>query len=191
MRKIALAISVACLAGCATVPAPIAGDHFVKITPQEAVSQSATSQQVRWGGEIINVEPRADVTCFEVLSRELYSDARPSNHRDHSDGRFIACSKGFYDPEVFTKGRDLTITGSLNGTEQHKVGEFNYTFPQVAAEQVYLWPERTYYAGYYGGYGGWYDPFWGPGWGPYYGGWGGWWGAPPIVVVPSGHGHHH
>jgi len=190
MRKTVFAIVIAAaLGGCATVPTPIAGDHFVKITPQEAASQNAGNQQVRWGGEIINVEPRADVTCFEVLSRELYSDARPSNHHDRSDGRFIACSKGFYDPEVFTKGRDLTVTGSLNGTEQHKVGEFNYTFPQVAADQVYLWPERNYYAGYYGGYGGWYDPFWGPGWGPYYGGWGGWWGAPPIVVV-SPHHHH-
>jgi outer membrane lipoprotein len=190
MRNIVLAITIAAAAGgCATVPAPIAGDNFVKITPQEAVSQNAGGQRVRWGGEIINVEPRADVTCFEVLSRELYADARPSHHRDHSDGRFIACSKGFYDPAVFTKGRDLTITGSLNGTEQHKVGEFDYTYPQVAADQVYLWSERTYYnSGYYGG---WYDPFWGPYWGPYYGGWGGWWGAPPIVVVPSGHGHHH
>lgn len=187
MRNITLAITTALVVGgCATVPAPIAGDNFTPVTPQQAVTQNAAGQRVRWGGEIINVEPRADVTCFEVLSRELYSDARPSNHRDRSDGRFVACGKGFYDPAVYTKGRDLTVTGSLNGTEQHKVGEYNYTFPQVVADQVYLWPERTYYAGYYGY--GWYDPFWGPYWGPYYGGWG-WWG-PPVVVVHGGHGHH-
>jgi outer membrane lipoprotein len=114
----------------------------------------------------------------------LYSDARPSNHHDHSDGRFVACSKGFFDPEVYAKGRDLTVTGSLNGTEQHKVGEYNYTFPQVSADQVYLWPERNYYPGGYYGWGPYYDPFWGPYWG---GAWGGWWG-PPVVIV---HGHHH
>jgi outer membrane lipoprotein len=184
MRPSLLLIALAAtLGGCATVPQQIAGDNFVAVSPQQAVSQNAAGQRVRWGGEIINVEPRADVTCFEVLSRELYGDARPSNHRDHSDGRFVACSKGFYDPAVYTKGRDLTVTGNLNGTEQHKVGEYNYTFPQVTADQVYLWPERNYYAG---GYYGWpyYDPFWGPYWG---GGWG-WWGPTPVVVV---HGHHH
>lgn len=189
MRNIALAIAAALIVGgCATVPAPIAGDNFAAVTPQQAATQNADGQRVRWGGEIIKVEPRADVTCFEVLSRELYSDARPNTRHDHSNGRFVACSKGFYDPEVYTKGRELTVTGSLSGTEQRKVGEYNYTFPQVDADQVYLWPERTYYDGYYGY--GWYDPFWGPYWGPYSGGWG-WWGPPPVVVVPGGYGHHH
>ena len=61
-------------------------------------------QQVRWGGEIINVEPRADATCFEVLSRELYSDARPSNHRDRSDGRFVCLQQGFLRPGSLREG---------------------------------------------------------------------------------------
>ena len=177
-KLLMIAIGLA-LGGCATVPAPIAGDNFSAVTPQQAVAQSVGGQKVRWGGEIISVEPRADVTCFEVLSRELWSDARPNRH-DHSDGRFIACSKGFYDPAVYTKGRDLTITGMLNGTEQHKVGDYNYTFPQVSADQVYLWPKREYARGFYDGYGwgpyGPYDPFWGPYWG-------GLWFEPPVVIV--------
>ena len=165
--------------GCATVPAPLAGDNFAPVTPQQAVAQNAGAQKIRWGGEIIHVEPRADATCFEVLSRELWADARPNRH-DHSEGRFIACSKGFYDPAVYTKGRDVTVTGTLNGTEQHKVGEYNYTFPQVNADQVYLWPKRDYAYGYdpWGPY----DPVWGPYWG-----WGAWWYGPPVVVV---HRHH-
>ena len=72
-----------------------------------------------------------------MLGRELYSDARP-NRRDGSHGRFIACVPGFYDPAEYTKGRDLTITGNLNGSERHKVGEFDYTFPRVNADQVYV-----------------------------------------------------
>jgi len=179
MRNTFLTAALA-LGGCATVPAPLAVDNFATVTPQQAVAQNAGSQKVRWGGEIIRVEPRADATCFEVLSRELWADARPNRH-DHSEGRFIACSKGFYDPAVYTKGRDLTVTGTLNGTEQHKVGEYNYTFPQVNADQVYLWPRRDYVNTY--------DPWgpWGPYdsmWGPY---WGGWWYAPPVVIVR----HHH
>jgi len=186
MRTLTVSLlATAALGGCATVPAPLAGNNFAAITPQQAVSADASGQHVRWGGEIINVEPRADVTCFEVLSRELYADARPSRH-DHSDGRFMACSKGFYDPAVYTKGRDLTVVGSVSGTEQHKVGEFDYTFPQVSADQVYLWPKREYVNSYPFGY---YDPFWGGyGWGGY-GYWGGpWYGPPPVVIVRP---HHH
>ena len=168
------------LGGCASVPSQLAGDQFATVTPQQAGAQGANGQRVRWGGEIIKVEPRADATCFEVLSRELYADARP-NRRDHSDGRFIACSQGFYDPATYPKGRDLTVVGSINGTEQHKVGEYNYTFPRVNADQVYLWPKRQRYD-YYPAY-GYYDPFWGPSWG-----WGGGFWAPPIVIV---HGSHH
>jgi outer membrane lipoprotein len=189
MRVIFPAIAVAAaLAGCATVPSQIAGEGFAVVSPQQAASQNAHGVRVRWGGEIIKVEPQADVTCFQVLSRNLYSDARPDHHRDESNGRFIACGKGFYDPAVYTEGRDVTVTGSVNGTEQQKVGEYNYTFPRVDADQVYLWSERSYY-----NYA--YDPYWwGPGWGPYwpYWGWGwgyGWYG-PTVVVVHSGHGHH-
>ena len=183
MLKTALAVATAAvLGGCATVPAPIAGDNFSAVTPQQAVSQNANGQRVRWGGEIINVEPRADATCFEVLSRDLWPDARPNRRHDTSDGRFIACRHGFYDPAVYAKGRDLTVTGSVNGTEQHKVGEYNYTFPQVSADQVYLWPKREYVDNYYA-HGPFGDPFWGPYWGAP-----GWW-APPIVIVRPYHHH--
>ena len=81
------------LAGCASVPAQIAGTDFAALTPQQAVSQNARGTRVRWGGEIIRVDPKPDSTCFEVLSRELYGDARPSRHADGVGGRFIACRR--------------------------------------------------------------------------------------------------
>jgi outer membrane lipoprotein len=166
------------LGGCATVPPQIAGSDFAPVTPQQAVAQNAHGTRVRWGGEIIRVDPKPDSTCFEVLSRDLYDDARPSRH-DGSGGRFIACSKGFYDPAVYVKGRDLTITGQLAGTEQHQVGDYNYTYALVDADNVYMWPRRSN-ADPFPAY---YDPFWGPWAGPY-----GWWAAPPIVIVhPKDH----
>src|SRR5947199_413301 len=99
--------ATALAAGCASVPAPLAGSNFAAITPQQAATQpglsaNTGSQRVRWGGEILRVEPRANATCFEILSRELYPDARP-NRRDHSEGRFIACKTGFFDPAVYAK----------------------------------------------------------------------------------------
>ena len=180
MRYLIPTIALAALAagGCATVPPQVAGNDFAPITPQQASSQNAHGTRVRWGGEIIKVEPKSDSTCIEILSRELYSDARPNRH-DQSDGRFIACGKGFYDPAVYAKGRDVTIVGQVAGTEQHQVGDYNYTYARVDADNVYLWPKRQNYYAYYDPWGPYYDPFWGP-----------YWWAPPVVVVrgpPPGH----
>lgn len=165
------------LGGCATVPPQIAGQDFAALTPQQAASENAHGPRVRWGGEIIHVEPRSDSTCLEVLSRELYADARP-NRRGESNGRFIACGKGFYDPAIYTKGRDVTVVGKLAGTERRKVGEYDYTYAQVDADGVYLWPKREYV--------GYYDPWW-PYYDPIWGSYPGWWVSPVIVV----HAHHH
>lgn len=164
------AIACAVLASCATVPKPLQG-QFAANTPRDGAGGSGES--VRWGGEIIKVEPKADTTCFEILSHRLDSSARPLA-REPSGGRFIACRNGFYDPEEFQRGRDLTVTGRVTGTVHGKVGEFDYAYPQVAADAIYLWPKRPlvvrtpYYDPWPYGWGG---PWgWGPYWGPYWGG---------------------
>lgn len=159
------------LGGCVTVPVPLVGE-FAKVSPDQAASSGQTGELVRWGGEIITVTPGETATCFEILSRELDSKARPGDV-DSSNGRFIACRNGFYDPEVFVTGREMTITGRIDGTENGLVGKYNYTYSHVAADTIYLWPKRplvieTDY--------GWpYTPYWGP-YGPYWGGgfWGPW-----------------
>ncbi len=186
---VALGASLA-LAGCATIPAPLAGNDFSVVTPQQAVTQNGSGQRVRWGGEIIKVEPRAEATCFEILSRELYADARP-NRRDKSDGRFLACKQGFFDPELYSKGRDITVVGTLSGSEKHKVGQYDYTYAKVDADEVYMWPKRSYAPGYDPFWGSCYgDPFWGPGWGFGPGwncgwGYGPYWRRPVVYLRPA------
>jgi outer membrane lipoprotein len=169
-KSLAILLSGAGLVSCATVPAPLQG-QFSAATPHDAAAAGA-SQAVRWGGEIIKVEPKKDATCFEILARQLDASARPLSS-DPSDGRFKACRAGFYDPEVFARGRELTVTGTVTGTDSGKVGEFDYSYPHVAADTIYLWPKRPMYARtpYYDpwmyGYGGpWgFGPYWGPFWG--------------------------
>ncbi len=177
---LALVPLLAAIAGCATAPVPLAGD-FSTLTPSDSVASGTRGERVRWGGEIIKVEPRAQSTCFEILSRELDARARP-RESDRSVGRFIACRNGFYDPEVFVRGRDLTIVGSVTGSERGQVGEFDYAYASVTAEAIYLWPRRPLVVEQRGGWG--YDPFWGPGFGPY---WGGGWGhhRPVIIIKPQ------
>ncbi len=171
LKPAVLAVLAGALGACATVPTPLQG-QFAPVTPRDAAASGGQGEAVRWGGEIINVDPRTDQTCFEILARDLDSQARPVD-RDPSGGRFLACRNGFYDPEEFKRGRDITVVGHLNGSERAKVGDFDYTYPRIAADTIYLWPKRAMYAAspYYDpwyGYGPWwgYGPYWGPYWGP-------------------------
>ena len=173
-KSAAIVVLTAVLGACASVPTPLQG-QFAPVMPREAAASGGSGAAVRWGGEIIKVEPKSEQTCFEVLARDLDSTARPIK-RDPSAGRFMACRGGFYDPEEFQHGREVTVVGHLDGVERGMVGQFDYTYARVAADAIYLWPKRPLYTPYYDPWYG--DPFWwgaGPYWGPYWGGpyWGG------------------
>jgi outer membrane lipoprotein len=182
-RLLILAAASAALGACATMPQPLQG-NYANVTAMGAQQGGAGGTQVRWGGEIIKTEPGPQETCFYILSRPLDGQARPKlGDAGQSQGRFMACHPGFYDPEVFTRGRELTVTGTLQGTVTRKVGEYEYAYPRVEANVVYLWPKRPIYVGtpYPPGF---YDPFWGPGWGPWGYGYGyPYWGGPRVIVV--------
>lgn len=162
------------LSGCAMAPKPLQGE-FAPLTPDEARDVARTGERVRWGGEIVEVETRPDRTCFELLGKPLRDDARPRD-ADLSVGRFLACRQGFYDPALFEPGRDVTVTGVVEGFEQQPIGEYSYRYPRVAADVVYLWPEResVYYSRYR----------FGPAWPHYHPGfWAGYW-RPYRFIVP-------
>src|SRR5690348_6608318 len=182
------------LGACATVPQQLAGTFPAAVTPDSARGGAVQGTRVRWGGRIIDTEPQEAQTCFFVLNKSLDSQARPERG-DQSSGRFVACKQGFYDPEVYSKGKELTVTGTLDGSVMRKIGQYDYNYPRVAADVVYLWPERPkYVAQPYPFYDSFFcDPFWSP-WGC-----GGPWFYPqPVIVVkpppppppPSKSGHH-
>jgi outer membrane lipoprotein len=133
-------------AGCVTAPKPLAVGSFAEVTPSAALSDNFVGQRVRWGGSIANSEPGKNETCFEIVSHPLGSDARPLA-TDMTWGRFIACAPGFYDPEVYSKGREVTVVGNIQSTAVRKLGEFEYEYryPQINAETVYLWPRLIPY----------------------------------------------
>lgn len=163
------------LTACATAPKPLQG-QFTPVSPRDSVTQQQTGTPVRWGGRIIETNPGQGQTCFQLISRPLNGSGRPTTtSADASDGRFIACRAGFYDPAVFEAGRDVTFIGRVDGYQTTKIGDYDYPLPKIAADVVYLWPvqrEVEVVPAY--PYGPW-GP-WGPGWGPSWG-WGyrGWW----------------
>lgn len=165
------------LAACATAPKPLQG-QFHMVNPRDAVTvHQQAGTPVRWGGRIIETKPGPGETCFQMISRPLNATARPNtNSNDASDGRFLACRAGFYDPAVFQAGRDVTFIGTIAGYESTRIGDYDYQLPKIAADVVYLWPVirevELVPVNAWGPWGPWgpWDP-WGPRWGPRRGWW--------------------
>ena len=150
------------ISACTTVPEQLNGE-YTSLDPQNT-REGDLQTSVRWGGVILETRPESNHTCFEILSRRLEKSMRPAD-TDKSDGRFIACKPGFYDPEVFEKSREVTVVGKLIHIDVRKVGDFDYNFPVVDIEFMSLWPERRQ-AIYYNHWGGYSPYYWNY---PYYG----------------------
>lgn len=166
MRTLLLLISLLLLGACASVPAPLQGE-YADLAPAQAGDSQA---RVRWGGRIIEVLPATDRTCLEVLGQPLDARARP-RAGDVEIGRFRACKAGFLDPAVFTAGRELTVTGSIDGTEVRALGEYQYRMPRVAIDELLLWPEPAEAESVYLRH----DPFF---WNHP------WWPTPRVILIP-------
>ncbi|RRN55908.1 hypothetical protein EIM48_09630 [Pseudoxanthomonas sp. SGNA-20] len=172
IRILAAAASLSLLAACTTAPKPLQGS-FPQLTPQQAAGSVPAASPVRWGGRIVETQPKQDRTCFQMVAMPLNSSGRPQrNASDATQGRFVACRAGFYDPAVFTPGREVTFVGQVEGTDTVRIGEYDYKLPRLAADVVYLWPEVREVEVVVPPPG----PYWGPYWGPYRRGpWGWWW----------------
>jgi outer membrane lipoprotein len=122
---------------------------------------------VIWGGLIIDTINFPEGTVLTVLEAPLDYREMP-RARETSRGRFIANVAGFLDPEIYQKGRRITLAGDIIGSETKPLGETKYTYPVVQIRELHLWRERivwTYPYPYY-----WYGwPYYWPRHGLYFG----------------------
>ena len=163
-------LAVLLVAGCATgVPEAIrqAPPGAVSVTDVQRGAPRFIGQSVRWGGTILAVRNREKATEIELLARALTAEGKP-NAASAGEGRFLAEIAGFLDPAEYPEGRLLTITGRLVRTETRPVGDYRYTYPVVATQSRYLWPEQPqrldvpYYAYPYPWQDPWYFPTYRP-----------------------------
>lgn len=150
IRIIPMLLSTSLLvAACTSIPVQLEGEYSTLI-PENA-GEKDVKTPVRWGGVVLETRPEEDFTCFEILSRQLQKSMRPV-YSDQNSGRFIACKPGFYDPVVFEKGREVTLTGEILYMDTRKVGEYDYNYPVVDIEFMSLWPKRRQRVYVYGAY---------------------------------------
>ena len=140
-------------AGCATAPFPEeltrSVNRSLTLAQIRADPRAQLGARVILGGEILATTPKAGETEIEVLSRRLDSGDAPERS-DSSSGRFLVRTPEFLDPAIYSRGRRITVLGTLAGSEKRPVGELTYAYPVVAAERIKLWPkEGTWVGGEY------------------------------------------
>jgi outer membrane lipoprotein len=115
-------------------------------------------KMVIWGGVIIETLNRMDETILKVMQTGLDYQKRPEK-TDKSLGRFMIRYKGFLDPYIYGKGREITVAGVISGKEEQAIGDIHYVYPVVDSQELRLWEKQEVI---------YHDPwFWGPpyGWG--------------------------
>jgi len=163
--NVMVAVGATTIAACTSIPTQLQGE-YAEISPAR-VQPDMFGSNVRWGGVLVDTHNETDRTCFEVLSRALDRSMRP-RVEDQTAGRFIACTNGFHEPELYAKGREVTVTGQIQNMEVRKIEEFDYHYPVVEITDLVLWEERQNVRAYDPYY--YYDPFYYPNfWGYPYG----------------------
>jgi outer membrane lipoprotein len=128
---------------------------------------------VIWGGKIIETRNTAEGSEVVVLEIPLDYQEMPESEK-YSQGRFIAKSSTLLDPEVYRKGKKITVAGEIVGRETKPLGKTEYTYPVITIKQIHLWRKVRVYP-YPPSYYYWYGPYYGPyGWYGRYGPYGPW-----------------
>ena len=167
-RTVMLCLLAASLAACGPMPQEIrreaaSSPPFVEIQKDPDKFKGTV---VIWGGLVIEMANLKESTELKVMRTALDLEERPTD-LDRSEGRFIIVVDRFLDPNIFKRGREVTVGGEIIGQKIRAIGEINYIYPVVRAKELKIWEQRVLYPPYY------YDPwFWGPPypwrpWGPW------------------------
>jgi outer membrane lipoprotein len=133
------------LSACSNLPVALrnAPEVDIKYLQATANNQAYDGMPVRWGGVIIDVENQQHLSKAQILYYPLYRYARP-NVNKQPQGRFVVHSSKFLDPEIFTKGKAITIAGKIKGTTEKKIGKKIVKLPVIIVSDSYVWPKERY-----------------------------------------------
>src|SRR5262249_37737279 len=108
--------------------------------------QAHLGEHVILGGDIIKAIPKPRDTEIEILARRLGGGDVPEGG-DGSTGRFLVRTGGFLDPAIYTRGRRLTVLGTVAGTDDRAVVDAALAYPVTRAERPKLGPAEGAWLG--------------------------------------------
>ena len=157
MKKLLILVSIL-LHSCSNLPVALKNAPEVDIEYAQAAKdyQALRGMPVRWGGVIIAVENQQHLSTAQVLYYPLYHYAKP-NVTAQPLGRFLIHSDKFLDPEIYSKGKAITVAGEIQGISEKKIGDKLVKLPVINISASYLWQQTKqyavrpyYYSPYYG-----------------------------------------
>lgn len=132
------------LGACASGPKYDTARVDPGLTPQRAAASADTArgERVLWGGVIISSTNLRTRSQIEVLAYPLTDNQKPDLSAK-PQGRFLIVRPGYLETLDYTQGKSVTAIGSFDATQRGKIGESDYTYPVLAAEQIHLWPPES------------------------------------------------
>ena len=142
MHKYPALFMLLLLTACANLPEFDTSKVNQQLTPETAKKTPATAkgQTVLWGGTILSSKNLKTSTRLELLAYPVDSDGWP-NRNAKPIGRFLLDHTGYLETADYAEGRLLTVVGPIAGVEKGKLGETEYIYPVVQAQQKHLWPK--------------------------------------------------
>lgn len=133
-------LAAAWLQGCAVISRPLMDEALTDVRFSQLSHDPVAfrGQTVILGGHVIEVRNQARQTLIVVLQAPLGSGQEPLPP-DRSEGRFMLQHEGFLDPEVFAKGRTVTVAGRVTGVTRETIDKEPYDYLTLAAREIYLW----------------------------------------------------
>lgn len=113
------------------------------LTPKQVVDENVIQpdQIAMWGGMILSGKNYQSHTQLEVLAYPVDEEGRPDRDGDPM-GRFILSHKGYLETATYAQGRWVTTIGPIRELRTGKVGETDYHYPVLDAQQLHLWPKQ-------------------------------------------------
>jgi len=137
MRWLVTVLAVA-IAGCASSSGSLYPDQ--PLTPfAEARRDSAAheGELARWEGLIADVQNQPRRSRIEMVYIPLDRQGKPKD--EQSQGRFVAYLDGFVDPLIYSRGRSITVLGTIAAPESGRVGEYEMALPVLMVKEHKLW----------------------------------------------------
>ncbi len=124
------------LTACQTAPKALQGEFAsLSLTDLPTLQNGA---RVRWAGLLHQVRNERMQTCLIIVALAQKPSGKP-RLASEPQGRFEACVNRFLDPAVYTRGRAITVTGTLEAIKEETVGEYPLQVPVVRMDQHLLW----------------------------------------------------
>lgn len=141
-NKLLFLVMISQLMSCASTPDFDTTQVNRSLTPQSVIAEPESSRDkiALWGGTILDTRNMKDMTQIEVLAYPLSSSHRPLLESKPL-GRFLIQHKGYLEATSYAQGRQLTVLGSVSGSQSGKVGDSTYNYPVISSTQLHLWSQ--------------------------------------------------